>query len=439
MAWRHLLWAVALLGMLAVACSSGAEELDDLAGASPRTDATRPIVIPPDAPIVVGTSTPLTGPTAVGGHEDETAAIVAISRWKAKNGAQIQGHEIEVRAEDDGCTEADIAEQAATRLASAPGVVGVIGPWCSAGAERAIPIFARAGIVAISGSATKTDLATHQPQGGFFFRTAYRNDLEGQLIGLYATLVRQATQVWFVDDGEAYGIDLAGAASDIMEQNGVRVSRESVKVGAKDFSDLAARIKRDNPDLVAFAGFNPEAALLYRQLRDTGYAGVFGSVDAAASLRNFIEPVGAELAQGVLFAGCALPVPDDFMTAFVEINGNGPQDSTSIAQYADAATILLDGVAQVAQKQADGSVSIDPAKLRDAVAAASLPDGLSGSVAFDKSGDRVPRPGDNLDQVVADAVRTRSISIFAGLGLVPCQVQHGRLVNLLGPGAGQPQ
>jgi len=37
---------------------------------------------------------------------------------------------------------------------------------------------------------------------------------------------------------------------------------------------------------------------------------------------------------------------------------------------------------------------------------------------------------------VEDAARTENVDVFVNLGLVPCQVKDGELVNLLGPGAG---
>jgi branched-chain amino acid transport system substrate-binding protein len=359
-----------------------------------------------------------------------------VERWKDKNGNQIKGHDIEVRAEDDGCTEADITAQAAERLLRSQGLVGVIGPACSAGAQAAIPVYAQAGIVAISASATQSALATSQPEGRFFFRTAYRNDLEGILVGLFASVALQAEKAYLIDDGELYGTDLADAAQRALRDNDVTVTRESVRRGMVDFSQLAAKIVVENPDLVGFAGFNPEAALLYRQLRDAGYTGIFGSVDAAASVPSFVEPVGAA-AEGVVFAGCSLTLPPDFVAQFEDVHGGRPEASAFVAQDADAVTILLNAVAQVAVEQADGSLTIDPAALRDAVGATSLEGGLSGSFAFDENGDRIPRQGDVLSQVVDEALSSGDIDIFADLGLVPCQVQDGKLVNLLGPGAGQ--
>ena len=433
--WLAALGLLPFLAVVAVACGKS-EEAGSLADTSLRPNAQAPIIVPAREPIIVGVSEPLTGPDAAEGTEDRDAVIVGLERWKEKNGEQIKGHKIEVRAEDDGCTEPDITAQAAGRLLRAQGLVGVLGPGCSAGAQAAIPVYAQAGIVAISGSATESALTTSQPEGRFFFRTAYRNDLEGTLAGLFASVALQADKLYLIDDGELYGQDLADAAQRALLANGIIVTRESVRRGTVDFSQLVAKIVAENPDLVGYAGFNPEAALLYRQLRDAGYTGIFGSVDAAASIPSFVEPVGPP-AEGVIFAGCSLTLPQDFVADFRRIHGHEPEASAFVAQDADAATILLNAVAQVAAEQPDGSLTIDPAALRDAVRATSLQDGLSGSFTFDENGDRVPRRGDVLSQVVDAALKSGDVNIFVDLGLVPCQVQDGKLVNLLGPGAGQ--
>ncbi len=418
--------------VLAVAACGGEDVTPSGLEGTPRADPAAPIVVPAGKPIIIGLSMPLTGPDEAVGKEDRDAVMVAVARWRVANG-QIQGHDIGLRAEDDGCTESYVTVQAAERLLRMEGLVGVIGPDCSAGAMAAIPIYARGGIVAISGSGTRTDLTSDQPQGRFFFRTAYRNDLEGLLIGLFVTLQLQAEHGWLIDDGEAYGQDLADAAQRVVEQHGVRAVRESLPRGTVDFSALAAEIARDGPDFVAFLGFNPEAALFYRQLRDAGYTGVFGSTDAAASVPDFVEPVGPE-AEGVLFAGCSLNLPEDFIDDFRSVHGDEPDASAFVTQYADAATVLLDAVAAVAQEQGDGSLEIDPAELRDAVRAAVIQGGLSGSFAFDEAGDRVPPGVTDLAGFIEAAVREGNIEAFVDLGLVPCQVQDGRLVNLLGPG-----
>lgn len=422
--------ALVVLSLLVMACSSSKKSSPSLAEDSLRENATAPIIVPAGKPLVIGLSGPLTGPVQGGGEEDRDAVLVAIERWKKANGEQIKGHAIELRAEDDGCFESDIAEQAAQRLLRQEGLVGVIGPGCSSGAVAAIPVYAAGGIVVISPGSTANDLTTSQPEGGFFFRTAFRNDLTGTLVGLFASAQLQSKKAILIDDGEQYGQDLVAAALPAMEQNGATVTRESITIGTVDFGQLVAKIVQENPAFVGFAGFNPEAALLYRQLRDAGYTGLFGAGDAAASVGEFIEPVGPS-AEGVLFAGCPLALPEDFVSAFDKLHGGAPEASAFVAQDADSTTVLLDAVAKVAEEQPDGSLSIDPAALRDAVRATAL-DGLSGPIAFNDDGDRVPQPGDDLTQLMSDAVSSGDATVFGDLGLVTCQVHDGQLVTVSG-------
>jgi branched-chain amino acid transport system substrate-binding protein len=390
------------LALVAAACGGDEEEEGEVkVQRSPDT----PIVIPADVPIIVGVSAALTGPTETQGTESRDATVVGVARWKEANGDQIKGHDIEAHAADDGCFEADITALAAERLRDIEGLVGVIGPMCSDGTAAAIPIYADAGIVMISGSATRTDLTLTQPEPKFFFRTAYTNAREGALQARYVIAQLDAATAYVIDDSEIYGEDLANAAQDALEESGHEVTRESIVPGAVDFSDLAGRIAGDNPDVVIFEGFNPEGALLYRQLRDAGYSGPFIGSDGTAVASDFIEPLG-EAAEGAIFAGCSPTLSEEFVDDYVGIVGSEPVTAFS-AQYADAATILLDAVAEVAVEQADGSLVIEPLELRDAVSMPRLLAGLSGTIAFDENGDRLAESS----------------------GLAMCEVEGGEFVN----------
>ena len=402
--WAIWLGLTLLLALaLAAAACGDEEEEDEIMGIQRSPDT--PIVIPAGEPIVVGVSAALTGPTAVQGTESRDATVVGVARWKEANGDQIKGHDIEVYAADDGCFEADITALAAERLLRVEGLVGVIGPMCSDGTAAVIPTYAEAGIVTISGSATRTDLSLTQPEPKLFFRTAYTNAGEGALQARYVTARLDAATACVIDDGEAYGEDLANAAQDALEESGHEVTRESIVPGAVDFSDLAGRIAADNPDVVIFEGFNPEGALLYHQLWDAGYRGPFIGSDGTAVLSDFVEPLG-ELAEGAVFAGCSLALPEEFLADYVDIIGSEPVTAFP-AQYADAVTILLDAVAEVAVGQADGSLEIDPLELRDAVSMPKLLTGVSGAIAFDENGDRLAESS----------------------GLVMCEVEGGEFVN----------
>jgi hypothetical protein len=117
------------------------------------------------------------------------------------------------------------------------------------------------------------------------------------------------------------------------------------------------------------------------------------------------------------------------------IHDHRPGTSAFTAQQADATTILLNAIADVAQQRPDGSLVIEPNELRDSVRTLGLRDGLSGSFTFDANGDRIPFDGAPLPAVVDEALATQDLDALVDLGLVACQVQGGELVNLTGPGS----
>jgi branched-chain amino acid transport system substrate-binding protein len=387
--WANTLVLILVLAvaLLAGACAEEEKDIEQNGSDVVSRDPRMPILIHAGEPIVIGVSAALTGPVGSRGMERRDAAVVGIERWKEANGDQIGGHDIMVYAEDDGCSEADVAAFAAKRLLSKQGLVGVIGPQCSGGSLAAIPVYAGNWTVMISGTATRTDLTTTQPEPKFFFRTAYTNAAQGVLQARYVISQLNAATAWVIDDSEPYGEDLANVAQRLLKESGRQVTRESIRIGAVDFSELTARIAAANPDVVIFEGFNPEGALLCRQLRDAGYDGPFVSGDAVASTTNFIEPL-REQAEGAVFTGGMPTLPEEFLADYVEIVGHEP-DTAFAAHVSDAAYILLDAVAQVAEEQQDGSLVIDPLELREAVSNPRLLVGVSGVIAFDENGDRV--------------------------------------------------
>ena len=385
--WAKGLLLILALALVLVAGACGEDEEVDNGDGVVTRDPQTPLVIPAGEPIVIGVSAALTGPTESPGRESRNAVMVGIERWKAVNGDQIRGHDIEVYAEDDGCYEANVTEFAAKQLRGRKGLVGVIGPMCSEGARAAIPIYAEAGVVMISGTLTRTDLTTDPKlKSEFFFRTAYTNAAQGALQARYIISQLNAETAYVIDDSEAYGEDLADTVRDILEESGRQVTPESIVGGAVDFSQLTARIVADNPDVVVFEGFNPEGALFYRQLRDAGYGGPFVSSDGVASVTDFIEPLG-EQAEGAVFSGAIPVLPEEFLADYTEIIGHAPTIPFA-GHQADAVHILLDAVAQVAVEEG-GSLVIDPLELREAVGNPRLLVGLSGTIAFDENGDRV--------------------------------------------------
>ena len=155
----------ALVLMVVVNFDSEAEvfEPPEAVSRSPET----PMVIPAGEPIVLGFSGPLTGPAARLTGILANTAIAGALRWKELNGDLIHGHRVDLVGEDDGGTEEDVAVVAANLLLARPRLVGIVGPIFSATVVATIDIYADAGVIIISGSASRTDLTLTQSEPGF--------------------------------------------------------------------------------------------------------------------------------------------------------------------------------------------------------------------------------------------------------------------------------
>ena len=399
---------IALIVLMAVLGGSDeAEIFEPPESVSRAPDAA--LIIPAGEPIVLGFSGPLTGPLTTGNF-DADAAIAGVLRWKELNGDLIHGHPVDLVGEDDGGTEEDVAIVAATLLLERPRLVAIVGPSFSAAAEATIETYARAGVVMISGSATATGLTLSQPQPTFFFRTAFTNADQGPLQGdLLIERIGVGT-AFIIDDGEAYGLDLADSAQAHLTAAGWDVQRDSIAPNTVDFTELVGRVISAGSEAVVFEGFNPEGALLLAQLRDAGYEGLFVAGDGVASERAFLQVLG-DTAEGALLTGCPQELPTDFQRLWQAGGGGDAPVSSLLSNTADAAYVLMDAVARVAVPQTDGTLVIDPLALRAAIAETDIVGWASGQrVVFDDRGDR----GGDAQEA----------------GLIPCEVRDGRFVEV---------
>src|SRR4051812_9650681 len=101
----------------------------------PVTDELGVVEIPKDAPIVIGGYWVISGPDTALGLDSKRGVEIAFDDI----GNKIAGHSIQFVVEDDGCN-AEGGQTAATKLATVPDIVAVLGPACSSAATSAAPI-----------------------------------------------------------------------------------------------------------------------------------------------------------------------------------------------------------------------------------------------------------------------------------------------------------
>jgi branched-chain amino acid transport system substrate-binding protein len=236
----------------------------------------------------IGVAAPLTGAAASLGQQQAKWVRFFVQRW---NRTHPRGR-LRIVSGDTQLPDTAVAIQVAERLASNPQVLGIVGPAGSQEVQVSSAPFRQAGVVYISGSATRTSLTNDGTRRGRFFRVVPNDDQQGPRVVGHIRRVLRATRIVVIDGQDAYSQGLSDFVERALRaQSGVTVRRESVNPDTTtDFSSLVARIPADTQVVYIPWQLAPKAQLFGNQMRAAGKnARLFGS-DGLFDPDNFKIP-----------------------------------------------------------------------------------------------------------------------------------------------------
>jgi branched-chain amino acid transport system substrate-binding protein len=162
---------------------------------------------------------PFTGPVAQLGLEQLHFAELAIANDNAANHTNI------TLAQDDTQLTPSIAVTK-TNAIIASSAVAAVGPAGSQEVEAVGPLFGRAGMAFITGSATLPALTT-SGKNPTFFRVVPYDDVQGPQDAHYIINHLHPKAVLIVDDDEAYSQGLASVMIPILKKAGIKVNHQT--------------------------------------------------------------------------------------------------------------------------------------------------------------------------------------------------------------------
>ncbi len=377
--------AATLMACGALVCGKGPAMA---ATAGPVTDPLGVVVVPPGAPIVIGAYWVLSGPDTALGLDEKRGAEIAIKDM----GGKLMGHPIVLDAQDDQCN-AEGGQTAATKLASTPNMVIVLGPACSSAATPGAPILWQAGIVNICTACTAPALTApnRKPEYDGFARTVFSDTDQGASDADYLAKVAGYKTMVTVHDGSPYAQQLATVAGNDFEKDGGKVlSREAVAPTDVDMHPLLTRIASEKPDVIYMPIFTAAAAQILRQAKETPgleHTALMGGASLLSA--DFIEAAGPAV------VGFRIGYPDlspaamgkgypKFVEEYKKDYGEGPISGFHANAY-DGAVLAIKAIEKVA-KDDNGTLYIGKKALRDAVFDTKF-DGISGPIACDPYGE----------------------------------------------------
>jgi len=347
-----------------------------LAACSKKEDATTSAAA--DGPLVVrvGHASPLTGPQAHLGKDNENGVRLAIEELNA-SGFEVAGKKVtfELISEDD---QADprIATTVAKKFVD-DGVNVIIGHLNSGTTIPSSRIYNDAGIVQVSPSATNPK---YTQQG---YKNAFRvmaNDIQqGKALGEFGVKDLGAKKIAIIDDRTAYGQGLADEfEKSVLANGGTVIVREFTNDKASDFTAILTKIKGTAPDLLFYGGMDGQGAPMAKQMKTLGLTAKFMGGDGIHTA-EFMKLAGPA-AEGVT---ASLPgVPLEVMPHGPDFKKRFEAKYGVIQLYAPYCYDAMMVIAQ-AMKRAG---SVQSAKFLPEMAKTNH-DGVTANIGFDANGD----------------------------------------------------
>jgi len=353
----------------------------------------------------IGFASVLSGPAASLGLDQFHWAKVFLGYWNS--GKAIPGvpkgfkrTHVKIVAVGDSQLNPQVAATVGGQMLSNKKVLAMMGFVGSNETLGGGPVLDRGGLVYVSGSATRDDVAQKLKN---FYRVVPNNLAQAQLGVGYLfkhSLIKKGDQVMVVDDAEAYGQNMADDMEKLLKADGLTVDRESVTESTasatSDFSSLANKAVAIHASAVlAPTQVASDSQLFEQQLKSAGYHGVFTASDGSFDPKNFNFPGGYLSYYGADVT--KVPVAKPYLATYTKLYGQtlgfGPPTFTALEMIAMA---ISNSCADGKTSRAEVLKDLPKVKISNSI--------LGVPIAFDNAGDLFhgPKKGVTYFQIQPD-------------------------------------
>jgi len=331
--------------------------------------------------VQIGQAGPLTGPQAAYGIDLQHGAQLAVDDLNSAN-VLIGGRQATfvLVPEDDGANERQ-AELVAKRLVEKK-VAGVVGHLNAMASISAFLIYARAGIPAITPS------ATHPMLTGMGLKTAFRLQPNNERVAFataqYVISLNPGAKYAVIDDGQAYGENAARMfEAALIESGRLAVIRSSVPSDSVDFHQEVERLKQSQANVLFFGALDDQVGPMVKQLWQTGLDTIVVSADGACT-SHAVSLAGNAVLDGKLICGEPADFPPQIREGLAKFKHRlRERHPGALPVYSSSA---YDAVKLMAAAMVKAGSS-EPAKYLPFLASTAAYKGVAGDVTFDRHGD----------------------------------------------------
>jgi branched-chain amino acid transport system substrate-binding protein len=379
---RMFLAAAALTALVAAGCgSSGSSSSSSSAAASASSGSGKKCA----ASIAI--EGPFTGPVAQLGQYQLHFAQLAVANDNAAN------HTSVTMAQDDTQLTPSIATTKTQSIIATP-AVAVIGPAGSQEVEAVGPLFGKAGLAFVSGSATLPALAS-SGKNPTFFRVVPDDNVQGPQDANYVVTHLKPKAVLVIDDNEAYSQGLVNTMIPILNKAGITVDHQTLN-GADTGATLANEIKSlvtshltANETVTMVPWQTPTSAQQFGvDAKQQGKKTILFGTDGTNSPSQFKIPGSYVSAFGPDIQHSTKPLDKSIVTGVAKY---GPYGAFGLPTY-EAADVVMKAISSVCSSgQTPSRSNVLAAIKKTNIAASANPLGIP--VAFASNGDLAGNAG----------------------------------------------
>ncbi len=339
--------------------------------------------------IKIGLNAELTGSIPAVGESSRNAAELAVKQINAAGGLEVGGQKYKIELITHDNEDKKESAEAGTKQLLAAGVVAMIGPNASRNAIPASELAETNKLLMITPWSTNPqatlDANTGKPKQ-YVFRAAFLDDFQGAVAAKFAIAeLKTKKPAVLYDEASAYNKGIAEVYKKTLEENGVQVvAFEKYTTGDLEFSRQLKAIQAAGADSLFLPNYYNEVPLQVKQAHALGFTGpVLGSDSWGGGNQELLAQCAADC-EGFYFTthyatDIATPKAQAFIQAYEAAYTKMPDDVAALTY--DSFGLLFQAL-QTAGK-------IDRQAVRDALAAISAYEGVTGTMQFSGSGDPI--------------------------------------------------
>jgi branched-chain amino acid transport system substrate-binding protein len=244
--------------------------------------------------IVIGVSTPVTGPAAVASEWERWGVDLALEEINGAGG--LLGHKVEVMLLDNKCNPSE-SVNVANKLVEAK-VVAIIGSHCSSAHLAAMPIIKEAKVPMITGIASNPQITDLSGVGGndWAFRINPSDKSMMDALGTYLGNKKIFKTVAVVGEDTDFGRGGSAAFQAVAEKAGISIiSTDFHPQNAPDYTTILTRLQQRRPDAIATFQLGGDSLNFLRNAMQMGVRIPYtGRVELGGRNLQIIEAGGME-------------------------------------------------------------------------------------------------------------------------------------------------